>query len=539
MSTEADLNFDLERLLLPAWAKQADDTNRYANHRGDPGPREGGDRRDRRGGPPRGGGRPGGGRDNDRGPRRPQGDRRSGPPRRDDARGPRREEPREPVAPPPEVAVNFAPEARGVEALARQIKLTGRAYPLFDIALLVLRKADRYVVTFSTIKKPDGTVAQPLFNCNLDETLWTSEAEAVAHALKKHFDTFYKAERTATTPPKGTYTFVAQCGMSGVILGPPNYHDYQKKLTQLHAERFGRMPFDMFKARVKIVRDEAVVKQWLDEQSWKTEYLCLNVAEEKKLATMEEVEKHFRETHLASIVKPVETQTINGLAASQMPCVPLRRLARMEWEALMRFPLKLVTALSQNFASQGLHFFKAGKGVTHVSVARPKHLDLNATPVSPGLRKLLEFIEAHPRCTRRKILQALAPAATPAPTLAAATPVEGVAPVVPAEVVTTPEQIAVVSDLHWLLHQGHVIEFASGVIEAARKPLPKPPPRPARSSVAPEASAETATMTASEETTAVSSEPEEENPPVQTEIPAPSGTAEVPAESATPVASPS
>ena len=74
------------------------------------------------------------------------------------------------------------------------------------------------MVTFSTVKKPDGSVAQPLFGCNLDDTLWTSEAEAVAHALKKHFDTFYKAERTAASPPKGTYTFVAQCGMSGVIL---------------------------------------------------------------------------------------------------------------------------------------------------------------------------------------------------------------------------------------------------------------------------------------------------------------------------------
>ena len=54
----------------------------------------------------------------------------------------------------------------------------------------------------------------------------------------KHFDTFYQAERTATEPPKGNYTFVAQCGMSGVILGPPNYHDYQNQLRKLHAGTF-------------------------------------------------------------------------------------------------------------------------------------------------------------------------------------------------------------------------------------------------------------------------------------------------------------
>ena len=39
----------------------------------------------------------------------------------------------------------------------------------------------------------------------------------------------------------------------------------------------------------------------------------------------------------------------------------------------------------------------------------------------------------------------------------------------------TPEQTAVIADLHWLIHQGHVIEFANGVMDTAKKPLPKPP----------------------------------------------------------------
>ncbi len=138
----------------------------------------------------------------------------------------------------------------------------------------------------------------------LDDTPWLSEDEAVAHVLKNHFGTFYQAERTPTDPPKGTYTFVAQCGMSGVILGPPNYHDYQNQLRKLHAERFSKMPFEVFKSRVKIVKDEAVVKKWIEEHSFKTEYICLNVPEPLKLASLEEVEKHFRSTHKEAIIKP-------------------------------------------------------------------------------------------------------------------------------------------------------------------------------------------------------------------------------------------
>ena len=205
------------------------------------------------------------------------------------------------------------PGENGVESLARQIKMTGRCYPLFQIAQLVLEKPERYSVQLAVKKKDDGTIAQPLFVCALDDTPWLSEDEAVAHVLKNHFATFYQAERTATEPPKGTYTFVAQCGLSGAILGPPNYHDYQNQLRKLHAERFSRMPFDVFKSRVKIVKDEAVVKKWIEEQSSKTEYTVLNVPEPLKLATLEEVEKHFRATHKETIIKSVESLVIAGV----------------------------------------------------------------------------------------------------------------------------------------------------------------------------------------------------------------------------------
>ena len=211
--------------------------------------------------------------------------------------------------------MNFAPEEKGVESLARQIKLSGRAYPLFEIAQLVLKKPERYHVQFRVIKKPDGQPVQPLWVCNLDETVWLSESDAVHHVMGRHFGTFYQTEKIPTDPPKGTYTFVAQCGMSGVILGPPNYHDYQTKLRKLHAERFSRIPFEVYKSRVKIVRDEEVVKKWVEDQSFKTEYVCLNLPEPLRLATMEAVEKHFRETHKENIIKPVAEHALGGPAS--------------------------------------------------------------------------------------------------------------------------------------------------------------------------------------------------------------------------------
>ena len=470
-SPETDLDLDLH--FLPAWAQKTADPNRYAKYAGETAPdtrkQDRFDRRPRpRSGPPS--------RQPDRGQGQGQGPRRTDDRRRPDNR-PRRDAPA--PAPLPELDVAFKPDDHGIESLARQIKMTGRAYPLFDIAQMVLQKPERHSLTISVIKKAEGKIAQPLFVCALDDTLWLSEQEAVNYVLDKHFATFYQPERTQVEPPKGTYTFVAQCGMSGAILGPPNYHDYQNQLRKLHNERFSRMPFEGFKARVKIVKDEAVVKKWIEDQSWKTEYLCLNLPEPLKLGTRAEVEAHFRATHLPNIIRQVESFGLTGVAARNLRCSALARLARVAWEDQKRFPLQIATVLSQQFASHGLQFFKVNRTVTHVAIARPHYLDLDAEPVSEGIRRIVQLINATPKCTRRKLIEIIAPTSAPAVVPAPAPAVEGAAAAAPAtapvEAEPSPEATAAASDLHWLIHQGHVIEFANGVLETAKKPIIKPP----------------------------------------------------------------
>jgi len=628
MSNVPELDLDLENLFQPAWAQGKVETKSYESFTGDEGvrpERRGGDRpggnrgprRDGGGGGGRGfggggggggfgGGRPGGPRPGGApggpgGPRRegggfgggggrpggPRGDRRGGP------RGPERieMERREPPVPLPDVIVEFSPEEKGVEQLSRQIRMTGRSYPLFQIAQLILDKGERYTVKLTSRKKAEGQgEPQQLFVCALDESVWTSLDEAVSHVLRTQFATFYQAEKTPTEPPKGVYTFVAQCGISGVILGPPNYHDYQNQLRKLHQERFGRMPFDMFKARVKIVKDEAVVKKWIEEQSFKTVFHCLNVPEPLTLATMEEVEQHFRDTHRDAIIKPAETLIVSGVASRTLRCQGLQRLIRQEWDRQRHFPLPIATRLSQQFAHHGLQFFKVNKTVTHVSVARPQFLDLEATPVSENIKRIVEFINTHAKCTRKKLIEALAPtpketvflinppaaAPTPAPapeiapapaaetpvtaTAEAAAPaVEGAAPA-PAEATAAPapvaapaepakpagpqptaEQTALIGDLHWLIHQGHVLEFGDGRLETAKKPLPKPQkPKPAPKAGAAEAKpaeGEAAATTASEASDVTSTEPVTLEGATQS-IPEPAAEvkAEAPVEAPAPVA---
>jgi hypothetical protein len=223
----------------------------------------------------------------------------------------------------------------------------------------------------------------------------------------------------------------------------------------------------------------------------------------------------------------------------------LQRLIREEWEHQKYFPLPIATKLSQQFAHYGLSFFKVNKTVTHVSVARPQFLDLETTPVSENIKRIVEFINVNPKCTRRKLIEALAPtpkfanapaAEIPVPPVPAAEGEVAAPPARPAEPAAeaTPDQTAILVDLHWLIHQGAVLEFADGRMETAKKPAPRPPKpdkktpaeKPAAGGEAAEAAGAASLAEGTTGTAAEISPPAEPVAKAKNEIPA---AAEVPA----------
>ena len=241
------------------------------------------------------------------------------------------------------------------------------------------------------------------------------------------------------------------------------------------------MPFEVYKARVKIVRDEEVVKKWVEDQSWKTEYVCLNMPEPLKLADhgggRETFPRDPQGKHHQAGRNAHDDR--HGCAHPAQPgtgAPGAHRLGRSK-----AFPAADRDGAQPAIRGTGLQFFKVNKTITHVSVARPHYLDLEATPVSEGVKADRRFHQrpsemhaaaavgctgacaAAARLSSRSSLRS----AEPAPSSQTAEPVARRQP--------TPEQTAVIADLHWLIHQGHVIEFANGILETAKKPVPKPP----------------------------------------------------------------
>ena len=522
MSEKPDNDMSLDLQFLPEWASDDAAVNKYADHSGEDrasrgrrndrrGDRKGGNRNDQR--PPR---RDSGSRDQ-RQPRGDQRDRGRKDPRRKD--GPRGGRPQRPQVPQLDLKVNFVPDTQGVESIAKEIRLTGRAYPLFQIALLVLERPARYTVNLAVMKKPSGETVQRLFACQLDDTVWLAANQVVRHVLSRHFDQFYSTNKVEVEAPKGNFAFVAQCGVTDEFLGPPNHHDYQNKLVSFHAERLPRMPFEKFKSRIRIRKEEEAVNAWLEQVKWKTEYVTVKAEPEQTFAQRDEVEAHFRATHLADVVKEVEAHSLSGTDVKAMRDPrTLAEYLRDQWHRQKHFPMQVATHLSKIFSSMGLQFFKKDKKVTHVAVAKPNFLDVESEPVSEGVKKIMQFIEATPDCTRRKILEHLGG-------LEHVEPKEGEAP--PPMPEQTDEQKQLIADIHWLVHQGHVLDFSNGIIETAKKPR-----KQSEADVKPEPSADEPTTEKPKTEKPTTEEPATEVPAAEAAPPAKAAPSEEPVEEA-------
>lgn len=297
------------RDLMPDWAQEkpgdsqkdlakrfgADDDRRERRGGGGGGRRddrrEGGRRDDRRGGPGgRGDRREGGDRgarfdrdrgDRPRGDRRegdrrgegPRGDRRSGPPREGRFRGEgnrnegSRNEGFHQDRPAEGITAAIEPSGPAIEGLTRHIRETFRSFPLADLAKLILEARERYRIRF--------TAAEPsrLFQCLADGSLWLSREEAISHLLgSSTLEHYYVAEDVEVEAPSGNFAVIAVCGMSGVILGPPNHHEYQRNIARLHRERFSDMSLERFKSRIRMESGEEILAKWREQVSRVRQY---------------------------------------------------------------------------------------------------------------------------------------------------------------------------------------------------------------------------------------------------------------------------
>jgi hypothetical protein len=450
----SDLPSEFDLKLTPDWLKESPAANPYADfeskeserpRRGDrddrergsrppQGRRSGGESRERRGAPAGGKGPP-------RGKDRPE----SWAPRGD--RSPRTlDQPPQPRAEPANVVVEFLPEKNFLTSLSKQIRASGRAWPLFGLARLFLEKPERHRVRITS-----GDPALPLWQAgeNGPVTLDRATAERVAFATLRA--TFYSEETIQREPPKGNFTRVARCRLSGTLLGPTNHHGYQPALRNLYEERFSRrMSFSEYLTNIESVSDPAAIEAWKEAARSLTVYRTVGEGQPQVFERLSDVEQHFRTHHLESQLRSGSSFELTGEASRRLPDRALALAVKQAWEKQRGFPGGMMHYIRRELP--GLLFFKHRKRMQYITAIRP--VPLTGGTLSANVVRILSAIEESPGCTRADLAhKALGENASDA------------------------AKSALAGDLRWLTAAGHVIEFHDGRLdlpwtktESAREP---------------------------------------------------------------------
>lgn len=497
----------------------------YAGGGGGGGPRREG-AGDFRGGPRRDG--PGGG-----------GEYRGAGPRYGGGRG----EPQERVAygpyDSPFFNVTFYPEDTSFNTLVQTIRKSCRTIELFEIARTVVAKTDRFVVVVA--RKPSAESGAPAgdasarpakdgFHISVPDALpFESDEAAVAHVMANHLDKFFDKAEVEVDPPKGNYQVINKCGITGELLGPPNYHRYAQIVQQHHAAKVARMSLEAFRSRIETIRDPEVVNQWLEKMKKTTRYTWkLTAAPAKPAAaavapaaeadasaapdapaaeaapapvvptfdSLEDARVFLLTQARDKVVRTTDSARFHGKVAETMPPGEIRAAIEGALERQRKFPLDTANALRGRLRREHFTIFKKGsKGVSYVCAVKRKFRVPGQT-FADSIGALISFIEGHAMIRQSELATKYLGITLPAPAKAAASAtaateaapaVEGgaetaVAPAVvaPAEPTLTVDERAKLArmqgDLMWLVREGYVTEFIDGrlfapppMVEARKK----------------------------------------------------------------------
>ncbi len=452
----------------PAWAKgKPDDAAKFARFeareetpaRGER-PRfgQGGPRRDDRGP------RPGGPRRDERGPRRDDRGPRGG------FGGPRREDrpPREFVKP-LDVDVRILPGQKQLGEFIRRIQSAPfMAYPLKQLAYFFLEHLEACVLRIA----PKKGAAEPVVfhQCKACGAVAFSEEELMAHVVAAHLGDYYVREEVECEAPKGAFTCVAKCGLSGELLGPPNLHGYDARVREMVRTRFPNMSEEAYRARIEMVRDAEAVEAWRASATKKTIYRRKEAQPQAPAQTAdggeaaaapvapaierEAAELEFRRTIAPSLLsspKTVDLAADLALKSSNRAFVFACRDALAKEK---RFPASLFYALRGAFHHRKLQFFRANdpRGPEFVIAVKPAPLDLSHA--IPDLAELVTYVEAHPDQAPGAVVAALA-----------------------AGDVSKGQNVK--AHIMWLIEKGHLVCYANGggLVPPAEHPRWRPQPR--------------------------------------------------------------
>lgn len=369
----------------------------------------------------------------------------------------------------PILDVSFYPEDEPFLALIKALKTSCKTYELFELAHLILDKPERFVAIIS-LKRKESNIVPKLYLSPLDETPFEKEELAIAHTLKNHLDKFFEVEEVEIEGPKGSFPVINRCGFTGELLGPPNYHRYQDLVKEHYENNLSHIPYERFLSKIETVRDDELVKAWVEKMTKSKRYILKSEVEGEKpvFNTWEEARAYLLANKKKDLVRESSSVRLHGASLDKLPKGDIRRSLEIAFKAQRDFPLDTANNIRGRLRRMNLTIYKKGaKGVTYVCAVKRKFCQPGVT-FTDNLQKLITFIQKHPNCFANKLPELYLGIRQQAATVNIEA--KGEEKTVEEPVVRTSEQQSQIRqlmlDLRWLVSEGYVTEYGNGTLFA-------------------------------------------------------------------------
>ena len=359
------------------------------------------------------------------GDRKPFGDRRQGG-------GAPAERPR-----PLDVDVKILPETKALGTIIRKLQNDIHAYKLKDLAYFFLDNPESVLLKITPRAAEGGAPQQAFFQCKACGFASTREEDVADHAVAAHLGDYYDAKEIDTEPPKGNFSCVAKCGLSGVLLGPPNIHEFNSIVAEMVRTKFPQMTEEQYRSHIEMVRDPEAIEEWRKGAVKKTVYFAKGQSEVEGAAQFlrEQAEGEFRRTFLPSLVTRPKHLMVTADVALKSPVKPLVWAVNDALAAERRAPYGMCFALRGAFHHRKLKFFRVNDSRGPEFVSNVEYKEFDAAHAIPELAAAANFLAANPCLDKSEF----------------------------------PAEPDFEKHLNWLVTTGHAVAFTNGVYSLVEK----------------------------------------------------------------------
>ena len=341
---------------------------------------------------------------------------------------------------PLEVEVKILPDTKALGTIIRKLQGDTHAYKLKDLAYFFLDNPSSILLKVSPRAAQDGRpAAEPVrfFQCKACGFAALKEEDVVEHVLNVHLGDYYDSKEVECEPPKGNFNCVAKCGLSGVLLGPPNIHEFNGIVREMIRTKYPEMSEEQYRSHIEMVRDADTIEQWRQGATKKTLFFAKGTADQEGALGLsrEQAEGEFRRTILPSILDQPKNLMITAEVAMKSPVKPLQWAVNDALEQERRAPYNMCFALRGAFHHRKLHFFRANDSRGPEFVSGIEYKEFDAAHAIPELAFAAKFVAEHPCCDKSEF------------------PTEG----------------DFEKHLTWLVTTGHAIAFTNGVYSMVEK----------------------------------------------------------------------